>query len=485
MIGRRPNHPLPPGHCRRVPPAALFQELLVTAVEHAGTDVIEDNQPVGQGVQKHLVVGDHDHRAVEIVDGGQQGVAGVHVQMVGGFVQHQQVHRGDQQFAQHHPAFLTTGEHADLLQGAVALEHHGPADVAGLLAVHVRLGVEELLLHGAAVHQALDVGLLEHPGLDLRVVGDLARCRGQAAGQHLEQCGLALAVFTHDADPLPGQNGKAQVFEKRPLRPPGKGETFNGAHLLGLERLAAKGELQVFGLLQLVLFFHLGQGFNPGLDHVGQPGFGPEPGDEQADLLFAALVVEPGLFVDLLILGDAVVVLFRVAFDLSGLFAVNAHGVGHQLVHEPPVVGDQHQLMGPGEQKILDPADGGDVQVVGGLVQQQQVRFRDQHLGQVEPHLEAAGKIMGASDHVAVGEPQAGQDFLHLPVVIFFRCDQSFHALGQHGGFGKLDVLLNITDAIPFGHGDGAVVAAFLADDDAKQGRLAVAVAAHQAHPFF
>ena len=92
---------------------------------------------------------------------------------------------------------------------------------------------------------------------------------------------------------------------------------------------------------------------------------------------------------------------------------------------------------------------------------------------------------MGASDHVSVGESQAGQDFLHLPVVIFFGCDQAFHALGQYGGFGKLDVLLNVTDAIAFGHGDGAVIATFLADNDAKQGRLAVAVAPHQADALF
>jgi hypothetical protein len=90
---------------------------------------------------------------------------------------------------------------------------------------------------------------------------------------------------------------------------------------------------------------------------------------------------------------------------------------------------------------------------------------------------------MGAFHHVTIGETQAGQDLFDLPVVVFFRCHQALHPLGQHGGFGEPDMLLHVTDAVPFGHGDGAVVGAFLADDDAKQGGLAVAVAAHQAHP--
>jgi hypothetical protein len=83
-----------------------------------------------------------------------------------------------------------------------------------------------------------------------------------------------------------------------------------------------------------------------------------------------------------------------------------------------------------------------------------------------------------------VGEPQAGQDLFDLPVVVLFRWHQALHSLGQHGGFGELDMLLHVADAIPFGHGDGAVVSAFLADDDAKQGGFAVSVAADQSHPF-
>ena len=146
-------------------------------------------------------------------------------------------------------------------------------------------------------------------------------------------------------------------------------------------------------------------------------------------------------------------------------------------------MGDQHQFVRPGQKEILDPADGGDVQVVGGLVQKQQVRLRDQHLGQVEPHLETAGKIEGIANHIPIGKPQTDKDFLHLPVVVLFGGRQSFHAFGQDRLFGKPDVLAHVADAVALGHGDGAVVVALFADDDPKQGGLAVAVAAHQTHP--
>jgi hypothetical protein len=64
--------------------------------------------------------------------------------------------------------------------------------------------------------------------------------------------------------------------------------------------------------------------------------------------------------------------------------------VGGDVVQEALVVGDDDGAAGVGVQELLQPADGQDVQVVGGLVQQQQVGPTHQHLGQQHAQLEPA-----------------------------------------------------------------------------------------------
>ena len=71
-------------------------------------------------------MGDHDHRAGEVVDGREQGVARFEVQVVGRLVEEEQVDRSGDQLAQEDPALLPARENGDLLQGVVVLEHHQP-----------------------------------------------------------------------------------------------------------------------------------------------------------------------------------------------------------------------------------------------------------------------------------------------------------------------------------------------------------------------
>ena len=50
---------------------------------------------------------------------------------------------------------------------------------------------------------------------------------------------------------------------------------------------------------------------------------------------------------------------------------MDPHDVGNNFIHETPIMGDQHHFMGPIVQKALDPANGGNVQKVGGFIEQQ------------------------------------------------------------------------------------------------------------------
>ncbi len=75
-------------------------------------------------------------------------------------------------------------------------------------------------------------------------------------------------------------------------------------------------------------------------------------------------------------------VLVVVARIDAQLAVVQVGHVGADAVQEVSVVGDDHHRAVAGVQQLLDPADGVDVQVVGGLVEEQHVRVAEQRLCQ-------------------------------------------------------------------------------------------------------
>ena len=82
--------------------------------------------------------------------------------------------------------------------------------------------------------------------------------------------------------------------------------------------------------------------------------------------------------------------------------------VGH-AVEEIAVVGDEEQRAGVAHEPFLEPQHGVEVEMIGRLVEQQQIRAAHQRLREVEAHPPSAGK---ASDGLAVpplGEAQPRQ----------------------------------------------------------------------------
>ena len=65
--------------------------------------------------------------------------------------------------------------------------------------------------------------------------------------------------------------------------------------------------------------------------------------------------------------------------------------------------------------------------MIGGLVQQQQVRLFEQQLGQRDAHLPAAGEFFGAPGPVLLAEAQAVQHGAHL------RFDRVAVAIAEFG----------------------------------------------------
>ncbi len=80
------------------------------------------------------------------------------------------------------------------------------------------------------------------------------------------------------------------------------------------------------------------------------------------------------------------------------------------VVDEIAVVGNEEQRSRPGRELLLEPQHRVDVEVVGRLVEHQDVRLLEQEPGQRCPHLPAAGHLGQRAIHVGRREPEASQN---------------------------------------------------------------------------
>ena len=89
---------------------------------------------------------------------------------------------------------------------------------------------------------------------------------------------------------------------------------------------------------------------------------------------------------------------------------------GHGRVEERPVVRGDEERPGPAAQVLLEPLDRADVQVVGRLVEQQQVGIGDDEARERGARLLAAGDRRGRPRPFVAREPEPGQRLVHALV---------------------------------------------------------------------
>ena len=265
--------------------------------------------------------------------------------------------------------------------------------------------------------------------LDLVPERDHAVQRRQVAGDRPEQRRLAGPVGPHDADPLPALGGEE--------RNPGHGHGVGGVGAVRVERPAARQVAH-------------GEVLEP--DHElagtdGAAGHRPTVEPQRAGRLprcVRLLVAEPlearlvlvhlgvlalaaitldqlDLALDLLrlrlrlLLGaevplDALAVVGRVVAAEDGQPAVaQLPDAGHGRVEERPVVGGDQEGARPSPEVLLQPLDRPDVEVVGGLVEHQEVGVGDDETGEGGPGLLAARDRRRRPEPFVAGEPESGQ----------------------------------------------------------------------------
>ena len=246
--------------------------------------------------------------------------------------------------------------------------------------------------------------------------------------------------------------------------------------------------------------------------------------------LVAELVHEHLHVRDLALLGGAlgphllevVLALPEVAGVVGGVGgdAAVLHG-GHMRdagVHERPVVGDEKDRAVVAREELLEPADALEVEVVGRLVEQQQVGVAQQQLRERDAHLPAAREVAGGLVEVLDGEAETREDLpgARLELVAAEALEAvlrravaleqavelvsggglgdlalelahaALHLLHLVGGvhhLGKrallareVGLLLEVAHRDVAGEAHGALVGALLSHDDAQEGGLARAV---------
>ena len=471
---------------------------------------------------------DHDQGAGELLQGVEQHLARLDVQVVGGFVEDEEIERPGQQHGQHHPAFFAAAEDFHLLVDIIALEEEGGAEVAD----HADIGLGHGRLHGCG-HRHLTVeqvhGMLaEIADLDVGADGHRAGGRLGLPGQHLEQGGLAGPVAAGEGDFFLPSNHARKAIEHlaggvvglqpdfaKAIEPANVVTAAGRLGKLEPHHPLLRRQLDPLDLLQLLdARLHLGGMGNPR----------PEAGDEVLLLgqhLLLAPVTGQQLFPADLPLAQVKII----------VAAVGGHAlVGHldnppdHAVHELAVMaGHEQRALELAHQPLLQPDNGFHVQMVGRLVQQQDVRVDGEDAGQGDAHLPAAAEGLHRKMPAVAADAQPGQHRLgpvlqviaapvlellggvavafqeglefvvrhgrghgrfHLPDLLAQGGDLAGggHDLGQGRSAGHLAHLLGkIADHRASGAGNLALVRLLLPGDQAENGRLAGAVGTDQA----
>ncbi len=234
-----------------------------------------------------------------------------------------------------------------------------------------------------------------------------------AAGQQLDQRRLPRPVDAHQRDPVAALDDEIDAAENELVAVAFRDVVKLGddaAARLGLRKRKVDGLLFIGQLDALDLF----QFFDAALDLFRFGGLIAEAADERFQLLDALALVAIGGFQ---LLG-ALLFLLQILFVVA---RVEMHAAIPDLddfvdrdVQEIAVVRDQHEGERVVGKILLQPVACFQIQVIGGLVEQQQVGFFEQQFGERDAHLPAAGKFLGAFVPLLVRETEAGKHGAHL-----------------------------------------------------------------------
>ena len=204
----------------------------------------------------------------------------------------------------------------------------------------------------------------------------------------------------------------------------------------------AEGHHRVLGVDLDALDF--GELLDARLDLRGFVGLGAEAVDELlgfgdlavlVDFLFSEIVLT---FLELSFVGGVV------AGEFLGTAVVEGDGTGGEAVHHGAVVGDEDDGAFVAVEVVFHEALGVDVEVVGGLVEEEDFGLGKKKLGHCDAHLPAAGELAAVAFKVFWLETESAEDGLdlraHAGRVVSVEAEFEFpdfvEEIGEGGGAG-------------------------------------------------
>ncbi len=288
------------------------------------------------------------------------------------------------------------------------------------------------------------------------------------AGNHFEQGGLPCPVPAHDGPAFAAADGEAEAVIDD-ARAVALVQVFNHRHLVAGARRHAELELHYLALLGQFDLVDLVQRLDAALHLRGFGGVGFEALDE------ALLLGEHGLLAGegrlLIVLADGAFALVEIVVAGVGddLARIDLGDFGDDAVHELAIVRGHQQRAGVALEELLQPDDGFDVEVVGGLVHQQNIGTAEQDARQRDAHLPAAGERADIAIDLVVLEAEPVQHFARLRLqrvaaemlVLLLHFAETFedavHVAGLlgifHGVLQALEFVVQIADAAAAGDG--------------------------------
>ena len=374
----------------------LVAEALVgleVALEPADLGVALERQHVrGDPVQEPAIVRDDDGAAGERQQRFLQRAQRVGVEVIGGLVEQQQVAAGAQQLGQVQAVALAAGQlaHLGLLVSALEVEA-GDVGAAGDRAIAERDLVQSAgdLLPNGLVGIERVTRLVDIRQLDGLAELERARVGLLLPGDHPQQGGLAGAVGADHADDPASRKLEVEVVDQQPV-------AVGLAQTVGLEHDIAQAgpggdvdldlvelDVSVLGQQRLIrVQTRLGLAAPRRRVH-------PDPLQLLLDRALAA-----GLLA--LLLAQAHLLLLQparvVALIGDPAAPVELEDPAGDVVQEVAIVGDGDDRPRVIAQVLLQPGHGLRVQVVGGLVEQQQVGLAQQQAAERDPPALATGE---------------------------------------------------------------------------------------------
>ena len=218
---------------------------------------------------------------------------------------------------------------------------------------------------------------------------DIAPLRRQPAPDQLAEGRFAASVLAQQRDAVVGQDGEIEPLEDGAI-------AIACRHAFERQEGRGGGPLRARQVEAAHVVFdqhgdrlELGQPLHPRLRLACLRGLGPEAVDEGLQVLALGLLLLGELGQQAALLGELRGEGRIAAAIERELAAIEMQDVIHAGVEQIPIVADHHHRMGVAAEVVVQPQRPLEVEVVGRLVQQEEVGLGEQDRGERHPHAPA------------------------------------------------------------------------------------------------